>query len=109
MLIQLKEKKNTRTFNTGAKSSAHGDEKAQERPNAKWNKGIGALRGRPLPDNPVACEKNTAKELSVPKEHQQSKAYANVIKVGPGSITRKQTTLATPATAVLTLTSRIHK
>ena len=43
------------------------------------------MRSTPPPVNSTICEKKRPKELSVPKEHQGVKTYANVIQ-GKGKI-----------------------
>ena len=49
----------------------------------EWNKVSGALGPKPNPTNSIPCENIRPKELSVTKEKQQIKIYANAMKGGP--------------------------
>lgn len=54
--VQLQKKGSTRKYN-GAKSSAQGDKRFKEKPDAKWNKGSDNFRARLHPDKPLTSEK----------------------------------------------------
>ena len=74
--IQFEEKRRTRKWNVGAKSSAQGDKKFKD---AKWNKGSGNLRARPYSVKLLKSEKELRESLSSEGNHQKQKADENVL------------------------------
>ena len=72
--VQFEKKRSIRKFN-GVKSSAQGNEKFIEKPDAKCNKGSD-LRARAHPTKLPACEIGLKKSLRVEGNHQQEQADA---------------------------------
>jgi hypothetical protein len=67
--VQCEEKRSTRNCN-GTMSSAQGDKKFKEEPDAKRNKGSGDIvRSRALSANLPACGKELMKSLTIQENH----------------------------------------